>query len=181
MSHNRNVHVFEKKKLNQSGKLPGKAPAVRREQGGPGLHKGERAGSPDRQEQEAADRRKAAAAKAVATKERKAAKAAAEAEAAEERAEMQKQLKAARKEKRSADKKAAAKAKKKKTWAATTAERKRAKRKDAKEAHCFEKAIVLQGILNNRTVLLSLAVRFAQNGRLLPQNGRLLVHIMFSF
>ena len=30
-------------------------------------------------------------------------------------------------------------------------------------------------------LLLSLAVRFAQNGRLLPQNGRLLVHIMFSF
>lgn len=40
---------LRKKNLNQSGKLPGKAPAVRREQGGPGLHKGERAGSPDRQ------------------------------------------------------------------------------------------------------------------------------------
>ena len=54
-------------------------------------------------EQEVADRRKAAAAKAALTKERKAAKAAAEAEAAKEAAELRQQLKAARKERRASD------------------------------------------------------------------------------
>ena len=81
----------------QSRKLPGKAFAAQREQGVPGVDEGEG------EEQEVADRRKAAAAKAALTKERKAAKAAAEADAAKEAAELRQQLKAARKERRTSD------------------------------------------------------------------------------
>ena len=89
-----------KKFTTQSRKLPGRLLQYSANKASREWTKEKEEAARTAKEQEVADRRKAAAAKAALTKERKAAEAAAEAEAAKEAAELRQQLKAARKERR---------------------------------------------------------------------------------